>query len=345
MRARNSDKRVDYKARTTTHRGQAESTSSAQLGRSPQSQGLGYGQHARTNTTSYPKVAAVEPVDSPNFVGIVPGPQATRADAKNILEKAMLLANSSLDSLKEIKERDEKKQNAQLREIMELREELEEKNLLIQQLQADCGDGKVSFQKILDEKNAKIRELASEVKALRLLESREFESALCEQQLGCDARRLFRSKLKALLVQVDEVKRMHSSVEVHVSVLQKTTDVHLNQLNEKIKRKLLKSEPLIAIIEKENSELRKELAQLKIHLGSKNSKAQRVNEGMLGAEPVSEKLLMLEASLKEKSRQLEEELIKGGHLTSAKVDRLKEEKVDLLCKMVDELSKFEVITV
>eukprot|EP00826_Nyctotherus_ovalis_P028620 TRINITY_DN22592_c0_g2_i1.p1 TRINITY_DN22592_c0_g2~~TRINITY_DN22592_c0_g2_i1.p1 ORF type:complete len:225 (-),score=69.45 TRINITY_DN22592_c0_g2_i1:6-680(-) len=124
--------------------------------------------HAEANPArpSTSKVSSIERVATP---GMVTGPKATRSGATSIVEKAVLLANSSLDSLREIREMDEKKRDKLLREIALLKQELREKNLKIEKLESASTGGKDNFQRILDDKNDQIHSLTAEVSALREL--------------------------------------------------------------------------------------------------------------------------------------------------------------------------------
>eukprot|EP00826_Nyctotherus_ovalis_P040913 TRINITY_DN4069_c0_g1_i2.p1 TRINITY_DN4069_c0_g1~~TRINITY_DN4069_c0_g1_i2.p1 ORF type:complete len:175 (+),score=61.46 TRINITY_DN4069_c0_g1_i2:173-697(+) len=99
--------------------------------------------------------------------GMLAGAKSVQSEAKDILVKAAVLANNSLDSLREIKEMDEKKRDKLLKEIAQLRQELREKNLRIERLESAYTGGQDNFQRILDDKNAQIQDLTAEVFMLR----------------------------------------------------------------------------------------------------------------------------------------------------------------------------------
>jgi len=349
MRTSISDKRLEFKFKTTPRKSHAESPSNLipQSTRNLQSH-IVQRSKATSNRTSpaYPIVSSVETVAPPDFVGNIASSKVMTASAKNILEKAMLLANSSLDSLKEIKISKEKAQNEQLREIIELREELEKKNLLIQQLEAGYADGKLNFQKILDDKNSHIRELTGEIKSLRqLVENSDLRGQRLDKQGMYDIRALkkkFNTRLKASKMKLEEIKRTINSTEINVSTLQQATKRQFKHLNEQIKRRSLNSESLISILRKENTDLRKELVQVKAYLAVKDNKVPKT-------ELMNERLKKIESALKErevKSKQLEQELSKGKTLTDEKSNKFNEERkvnkeqIDLLHKMINELSNF-----
>eukprot|EP00826_Nyctotherus_ovalis_P023258 TRINITY_DN1788_c0_g2_i2.p2 TRINITY_DN1788_c0_g2~~TRINITY_DN1788_c0_g2_i2.p2 ORF type:complete len:212 (+),score=61.42 TRINITY_DN1788_c0_g2_i2:86-721(+) len=90
-------------------------------------------------------------------------------DGGDILEKAMLLANSSLSNLRDIKELDERKRDKYTREIAQLKQELKEKNLIIEKLESAYNGGKDNFQKILDDKTAQIQDLTEEINMMKAL--------------------------------------------------------------------------------------------------------------------------------------------------------------------------------
>lgn len=283
--------------------------------------------HAEANPArpSTSKVSSIERVATP---GMVAGPKGARSGATSIVEKAVLLANSSLDSLREIREMDEKKRDKLLREIALLKQELREKNLKIEKLESAFTGGKDNFQRILDDKNEQIHSLTAEVSALReLAESKakkgEMQRLRAELMQMRKAHRFsqilkakaFKSKIHELQMQLDNVRRGQMSISTHTALMKKEVTMHLYQLKKKLKLKFLRLTSLIEALRRENFNLRQELIAAKatplreLHKRHEEQKRRDAPHSRPGAEkprPKSEKLADLEKKLGEKRFQNEQ---------------------------------------
>lgn len=291
------------------------------------------------------KISSIERVTTP---GMMAGPKAVRSGATNIVQKAVLLANSSLDSLREIREMDEKKREKLLREIALLKQELREKNLRIEKLESAYTGGKDNFQRILDDKNEQIHNLTAEVTALRdLSESKVKKGEM--QRLRAELMQLrkthrysqnlkakqFKSKIHELQMQLDNVRRALMSTNTHTALMKKEVTMQIYQVKKKLKLKFLRMTSLLEALRRENYNLRQELIAAKAtplkefhrrHEDSKKKDAPESKFGMEKVKPRSEKLIDLEKKLGEKKFQNEQ--------WAAELDKMKE-RFDELVKDKD----------
>jgi len=256
------------------------------------------------------------------------GPKGVKSGATSIVEQAVKLANSSIDSLKEIREMDEKKRDKLLREIALLKQELREKNLKIEKLESAFTGGKDNFQKILDDKNDQIHNLTTEVLALReLAESKAKKGEM--QRLRAELMQLrkahkfhqnlkakaFKSKIHGLQIQLDNVKHSLMSISTYNALMKKEMNMQMYQLKKKLKSKFLRLTYLIDALKKENYNLRQELVAVKatrlrdFHKRDEEYKKGHTHGTRLGMEkvkPKSDKLIDLEKKLGEKKFQNEQ---------------------------------------
>jgi len=212
--------------------------------------------------------------------GVLAGTKSVQAEAKNILEKAAIIANNSLDSLREMKEMDEKKRDKLLKEIAQLKQELREKNSRIERLESAYTGGQDNFQRILDDKNAQIQDLTAEVFMLRdLAENKPKKGEL--QRLRAELLRAkkahrdnvnlnakaYKGRVHSLQSQLEVLKRNYMRVSISTSILKREITAQMNQLKLKLKRKFLRLSSLVETLRAENSNLRKDQIFIKAYEG------------------------------------------------------------------------------
>lgn len=271
-------------------------------------------------------------------------------DSGDILEKAMLLANSSLSNLRDIKELDERKRDKYTREIAQLKQELKEKNLIIEKLESAYNGGKDNFQKILDDKTTQIQELTEEINMMKALADKpkagevqrlRVELMKLKKLYMTESNRkakLYKAKLRLMLIQLEALRRNYNSIVINMSLLKQEFELQWTKLRDKVKRKLLKYKPLIADLRTQNASLRKELISSKAYAGplqrlqakyDEIRKKLRLSPKEVRAENYKEKL----AEATAKVSQLEKELDERSYMEiqwGQEVDKWKEGFAELV---------------
>jgi chromosome segregation ATPase len=248
-------------------------------------------------------------------------------DNSDMLEKAMLLANSSLSNLRDIKELDERNRDKLTRKIVQLEQELKEKKLIIEKLESVYNGGKDNFQKILDDKTVQIQELTEEINMMKAVadkpkvgEVQRLRVELMKLKKLCATEsnrktKLYKAKLRLMLMQLEALRRNYNSIVINMSMLKHEFETQWTKLRDKVKRKLHKYKPLIAELRKENGNLRKELISSKAYSGSLQRlqakyneirKRLKLNTKDVKAEKYKEKLAEATAKVSQLEKELDE---------------------------------------
>jgi len=265
-------------------------------------------------------------------------------DNSNILERAMLLANSSLSGLRDIKELDERNRDKLTKRITQLEQELKEKKLIIEKLETVYNGGKDNFQKILDDKTTQIQELTEEINMMKAMADKpkvgevqrlRVELMKLKKLYATESNqkaKLYKTKLRLMLMQLEALKRSYNSIVINMSTLKHEFKIQWSKLRDKVKKRLHRYEPLIAELKKENANLRKKLISSKAYsdplqkLQTKYDeirKRLKLNPKDVKGEEYKEKL----AEAKERVSQLEKELDEKSYMEiqwEQEVERWKE---------------------